>query len=144
MSKAKHRQKADLLNLDRKLTSSLKIPKIGKNSLVLSLLDEEQKITVDQLLKKETDYYQLETLNEIFFDNLGRGIFSWTVQSQPAYVPQGNLRPTQTKAIALVNIYNPETEFCLHTKIYPDDAKLGTIKIHLKDTFTGLKSLLSG
>ncbi|MDJ0591916.1 MAG: hypothetical protein QNJ72_18315 [Pleurocapsa sp. MO_226.B13] len=54
----------------------------------MSLLDEHQKITAK-----------------------GRGIFSFTSDSQPAYVPLSNLRSSQTQAISLVNSYDPETEF---------------------------------
>ncbi len=85
---------------------------------------------------------QLGTLNGIFHAALGRGIFSFTFGSQPAYVPLTNLRSSQTQAISLVNSYDPETEFLFHTQFDPDDAKLGAVQIHRKDSSVGLKSLV--
>jgi hypothetical protein len=151
MGKASRRKKqrkvlADILKLDNK-SAEQKSPKTGRGSLVMSLLDEHQKITVSQLIKEKTIIsppynVQLGTLNGIFFTALGRGIFSFTHDSQPAYVPLSNLRATQTQAISLVNSYDPETEFCFHTQFDPDDAKLGAVQVHRKDSSVGLKSLL--
>ena len=137
---------ADNQKLDHK-SATPKTQKAGKRSLVMSLLDEQQKITVAQLVKKETINpppidVQLGTLNGIFFTALGRGIFSFTSKSQPGYVPLSNLRSSQTQAIALVNSYDPETEFCFHTQFDPNDAKLGALQVHRKDSSIGLKSLL--
>ena len=115
----------------------------------MSLLDEHQKITVAQLIKEEAITpppadVQLGTLNGIFFTALGRGIFSFTSDSQPAYVPLTNLRSSQTQAISLVNSYDPETEFIFHTQLDPNDAKLGAVLVHRKDDSIGLRYLLLG
>ncbi|MEM7756781.1 MAG: hypothetical protein AAF298_01430 [Cyanobacteria bacterium P01_A01_bin.40] len=153
MGKASRRKKqrrvlADIKKLDSK-SASPKTPKPGQDSLVMSLLDEHQKITVAQLVKEETitpppSNVQLGTLNGIFFATLGRGIFSFTSDSQPAYVPRTLLRSSQTQAISLVNSYDPETEFLFHTQLDPNDAKLGAVVVHGKDSAVGLRSLLLG
>lgn len=150
MGKASQRKKqrrvlADIKKLDTR-SASPKTSKPGIGSLVMSLLDEHQKITVAQLIKKEAIIsppadVQLGALNGIFFAALGRGIFSFTSDSQPAYVPLTNLRSSQTQAIFLVNSYNPETEFLFHTQLDPDDAKLGAVVVHDKDSGVGLRSL---
>jgi hypothetical protein len=153
MGKASRRKKqrrvlADIKKLDSK-SASPKTPKSGQGSLVMSLLDEHQKITVAQLIKEEeitppSADVQLGTLNGIFFTALGRGIFSFTSESQPAYVPLTNLRSSQTLAISLVSSYDPETEFLFHTQLDPNDAKLGAVVVHGKDSSVGLRSLLLG
>ena len=151
MGKASRRKKqrkvlAEIQKLDHKSTSP-KTPKTIRDSLVMSLLDEHQKITLAQLITQETitqtpANVQLGTLNDIFFQALGRGIFSFTSDRQPAYVPLSNLRSSQTQAIALVNSYDPETEFCLHTQFDSDDAKLGAVQVHGKDSSIGLQPLI--
>ena len=153
MGKASRRKKqrrvlADLKKLDNK-SADPNTPKPGKGSLVMSLLDEHQKITVAQLVKDEAitpppSNVQLGTLNGIFLAALGRGIFSFTSDSQPAYVPKRNLRSSQTQAISLVDSYDPETEFLFHTKLDPNDAKLGAVVVHGRDSSVGLRSLLLG
>ena len=153
MGKASRRKKqrrvlADIKKLDN-TSASPKTSKLGQGSLVMSLLDEHQKITVAQLIKEEAITptpadVQLGTLNGIFFAALGRGIFSFTSDSQPAYVPLTNLRSSQTQAISLVNSYDPETEFLFHTQLDPNDAKLGAVVVHRKDDSIGLRSLLLG
>ncbi len=153
MGKANRRKKprrvlADIKKLDNK-SASPNTSKPGQGSLVMSLLDEQQKITFAQLVKEETitpppANVQLGTLNGIFFAAKGRGIFSFTSDSQPAYVPLSNLRSSQTQAISLVNSYNPETEFLFHTQLDPNDAKLGAVVVHGKDDSIGLRSLLLG
>ena len=150
MGKASRRKKqrrvlADIKKLDTRSASS-KTPKPGQGSLVMSLLDEHQKITVAQLIKDEAITpppadVQLGALNGIFFAAKGRGIFSFTSDSQPAYVPLTNLRSSQTQAISLVNSYNPETEFLFHTLLDPNDTKLGAVVAHDKDSGVGLRSL---
>jgi hypothetical protein len=153
MGKASRRKKqrkllADIQKLDIK-SASPNASKPEKGSLVMSLLEEHQKITVAQLIKKEvitpppTDV-QLGTLNSIFFTALGRGIFCFTSKSKPAYVPLSNLRSSQTYVISLVNSYDPETEFLFHTQLHPNDAKLGAVVVHDKDDSIGSKPLLSG
>ncbi len=153
MGKANRRKKqrrvlADIKKLDNK-SASPNTSKPGQGSLVMSLLDEQQKITFAQLVKEETitpppANVQLGTLTGIFFAAKGRGIFSFTSDSQPAYVPLSNLRSSQTQAISLVNSYNPETEFLFHTQLDPNDAKLGAVVVHGKDDSIGLRSLLLG
>ena len=153
MGKASRRKKqrrvlADIKKLDNK-SASAKTLKPGPGSLVMSLLDEQQKITVAQLVKEETITpppadVQLGALNGIFYAALGRGIFSFTSDSQPAYVPLSNLRSSQTQAISLVNSYDPETEFLFHTQFDPDDAKLGAVVVHDKDSSVGWRSLVLG
>ena len=153
MGKASRRKKqrrvlADIKKLDN-TSASPKTSKPGQGSLVMSLLDEHQKITVAQLIKEEAITpppadVQLGTLNGIFFAALGRGIFSFTSDSQPAYVPRTKLRSSQTQAISLVNSYDPETEFLFHTLLDPNDAKLGVVVVHRKDDSIGLRSLLLG
>ena len=153
MGKANRRKKprrvlAELKKLDNKLTSP-NTPKPGQDSLVMSLLDEHQKITVAQLIEKEAitpppSNVQLGILNGIFHAALGRGIFSFTSDTQPAYVPLTNLRSSQTQAISLVNSYNPETEFLFHTRLDPNDAKLGAVVVHDKDSSIGLRTLILG
>lgn len=151
MGKASRRKKqrrvlADIKKLDS-TSASPTTPKPGQGSLVMSLLDEHQKITVAQLIKEEAIIpppadVQLGTLNGIFFTALGRGIFSFTSDSQPAYVPLTNLRSSQKMAISLVNSYDPETEFLFHTQLDPNDAKLGAVVVHGRDSSVGLRSLL--
>lgn len=151
MGKASRRKKqrrvlADIKKLDNK-SASPNIPTPGQGSLVMSLLDEHQKVTVAQLIKQEAIIsppadVQLGTLNGILLAAKGRGIFSFTSDSQPAYVPLSNLRSSQTQAISLVNSYNPETEFLFHTQLDPNDAKLGAIVVHQKESSVGLRSLL--
>ena len=151
MGKANRRKKqrrvlADIKRLDSRLASP-NTSKPGQGSLVMSLLDEHQKITVAQLIKEETitpppSNVELGTLNGIFFAALGRGIFSFTSDSQSAYVPLTKLRSSQTQAISIVNSYDPETEFLFHTQLDPDDAKLGAVMVHPKDSAVGLRSLL--
>ncbi len=153
MGKANRRKKqrrilADIKKLDNK-SASPNTAQPGRGSLVMSLIDEQQKITVAQLIKEEAitpppSNVQLGTLNGIFFTALGRGIFSFTSDSQPAYVPLSNLRSSQTQAIALVNSYDPETEFLFHTQLDPNDAKLGAVVVHGRDSSVGLRSLLLG
>ena len=153
MGKASRRKKqrrvlADIKKLDTR-SASPKTSKPGIGSLVMSLLDEHQKITVAQLIKDEAITpppadVQLGALNGIFFAAKGRGIFSFTSDSQPAYVPLTNLRSSQTQAISLVNSYNPETEFLFHTQLDPDDAKLGAVVVHDKNSGVGLRSLWLG
>ena len=153
MGKASRRKKqrrvlADIKKLDNRLASP-NTSKPGIGSLVMSLLDEHQKITVAQLISEETITsppadVQLGNLNGIFFAAKGRGIFSFTSDSQPAYVPLTNLRSSQTQVISLVNSYDPETEFLFHTQLDPDDAKLGAVMVHEKDSRVGLRSLRLG
>lgn len=153
MGKANRRNKqrkvlADIKKLNTR-SASPNTSKPGQGSLVMSLLDEHQKITVAQLIKEEAitpppSNVQLGTLNGIFFAALGRGIFSFTSDSQSAYVPLSNLRSSQTQAISLVNSYDPETEFLFHTQLDPNDAKLGAVVVHRKDSAVGLRSLLLG
>lgn len=144
--KKQRRVLADIKKLDSK-SRSAKTSKPGQGSLVMSLLDEHQKITVPQLLTEDaitspSADVQLGTLNGIFYAVLGRGIFSFTSDSQPAYVPLNNLRSSQTQAISLVNSYNPETEFLFHTQLVPNDAKLGAVVVHDLDSSVGLRSLI--
>ncbi len=97
MGKASRRKKqrrvlADIKKLDNK-SASPNTSTPGRGSLVMSLLDEQQKITVAQLIESGAiasppNDVQLGTLNGIFFNALGRGIFSFTSDSQPAYVPR--------------------------------------------------------
>ena len=151
MGKASRRKKqrkvlASIKKLDHK-SASPKTPLTVRDSLVMSLLDEHQKITVAQLITLDLiapppANIQLGTLNSIFFQALGRGIFSLTSDRQPAYVPLSNLRSSQTQAIALVNSYDPETEFCFHTQFDSHDAKLGAVQVHLKDSSIGLQPLI--
>ncbi len=151
MGKASRRKKqrkvlAEIQKLNHK-SASPKTPKTIRDSLVMSLLDEHQKITLAQIITLDTitpppANVQLGTLNDIFFQTLGRGIFSFTSDLQPAYVPLSNLRSSQTQAIALVNSYDPETEFCLHTQFDSDDAKLGAVQVHGKDSSIGLHPLI--
>ena len=151
MGKANRRKKqrkvlADIRKLDTR-SASPKTPKPGQGSLVMSLLDEQQKITVAQLVEDEAitpppSNVQLGALNSIFHAALGRGIFSFTSDSQPAYVPLTNLRSSQTQAISLVNSYDPETEFLFHTQLDPDDAKLGAVVVHDLDSGVGWRSLI--
>lgn len=153
MGKASRRKKqrrvlADIKKLNTR-SACPKTSKPGQGSLVMSLIDEHQKITVAQLVKEETitpppSNVQLGTLNGIFFAALGRGIFSFTSDSQSAYVPKRNLRSSQTQAISIVNSYDPKTEFLFHTQLDPDDAKLGAVMVHRKDSSVGLRSLLLG
>ena len=153
MGKASRRKKqrrvlADIQKLDHK-SASPKTPKPGQDSLVISLLDEQQKVTVTQLIEEEMiapppNDVQLGTLIGIFFAALGRGIFSFTSDSEPAYVHRALLRSSQTQAISLVDSYDPETEFCFHTKLDPNDAKLGAVIVHRKDDSIGSRSLLLG
>lgn len=70
------------------------------------------------------------------------GNFSFTSDSQPAYVPLTNLRSSQTQAISLVNSYDPETEFLFHTQLDPDDAKLGAVVVHDLNSGVGWRSLI--
>ncbi len=151
MGKANRRNKqrkvlADIKKLNTR-SADPNTSKPGQGSLVMSLLDEHQKITVAQLIKEEaitppSADVQLGTLNGIFFTALGRGIFSFTSESQPAYVPLTNLRSSQTQAISLVNSYDPEAEFLFHTQLDPNDAKLGAVVVHQKESSVGLRSLL--
>ncbi|MGV2829339.1 hypothetical protein [Myxosarcina sp. GI1(2024)] len=151
MGKANRRKKprrvlADIKKLDNK-SASPNTSKPGQGSLVMSLLDEQQKITVAQLIKEEAITpppadVQLGALNGIFHAALGRGIFSFTSDSQPAYVPLTNLRSSQTQAISLVNSYDPETEFLFHTQLDPDDAKLGAVVVHDLNSGVGWRSLI--
>ena len=150
MGKASRRkQQRRILTEIKKLvdkSASSQTSKSGKRPLVMSFLDEHQKITVAQLIKEESitllpAEVQLGTLNDIFFAAQGRGIFSFTSDSQLAYVPLSNLRSSQIQAISLVNSYDPETEFLFHTQVDPDDTQLGVIGVHHKDSSVSFRSL---
>ena len=137
--KKRRRELAKLLK--DKNTSTAK-----QDSLVMSLLDENQKITVTQLIKENainlsTNTIELGALSDILFKALGRGILSFTSDAQAAYVPLGNLRSSQLQAISLVNSLNPETEFIVHAQLHSSDAKLGTLVTYKKSDSFSLHSI---
>ena len=87
---------------------------------------------------------QLGTLSGMFFEILGRGIFSLTEENLAAYVPLTHLRSSQSQTIAMVKRYDPQTQFCIQTRLHPDDAKFGAVVVYQKDSDVGLKSLELG
>ena len=139
MGKASRRKKqrkvlADIGNFDR-----ISKPGQRQGSVVMSLIDEHQKVTVAQLVKEKVITLppadvRLRALIDIFYATLSRGIFSFTSDNQLAYVPLTNLRSSQTQAISLVNSYDPETEFLFHARLHPHDAKFGAVEVHNKES----------
>ena len=99
MGKASRRKKqrkvlADIIHPDIK-SALPKTSKSGQGSVILSLIDEHQKITQAQLVKQKAITLppadvQLGALIDIFYATLGRGIFSFTSDNQLAYVPLTN------------------------------------------------------
>ena len=108
-----------------------------RGSAALSLLEENQKIPISQLVKDRAlasvpSSLELEALSDIFYSALGKGIVCLTNDNQPAYVPLKNLRSTQGGAISIVSAYDPEVEFVVHSRLSPKDAKAGVIEVNAR------------
>lgn len=130
---------ADINLSDNPLARGDKLSK-KKESSVISVLYEQQKISLAKLIQEKilippTCNLDLLTLNSLLHGILGRGIFSFTLDSQLAYVPLSNLHPSQTQIISLLKSYDPSSEFLFQSRFHPDDTKSGAIQVYRKNSF---------